>query len=450
MTTTVIRGGTVITPTGERIADVVLENDTIVQAEGVWRHGAERVVDAAGCIVSPGFVQTHVHLCQTAFSGLAEDLDVMSWLDQWIWPLEQRLDASSLASSARLGVAEMLLTGTTSFLSMETARHTDSAFEAAADLGARATIGKAIMDREEPGTALLGESTAEAWSDLLRLVHTWHGRDGGRIRAAVSPRSPSAATPQMWADSLELATRTDLVVHTHVNENRGQSETVAGINGGRDIHYLNRLGALTRRAVLAHCVWLDDDEVSLLAETATTVAHCPSANLKLGSGIADVPRLLASGVNVGLGIDGAACNNALDARQEMRLAAMLHRYRGNPAAVTSSEAFAMATRNGARALGYGGLIGSVQPGMKADIAVFDAPQFVDGTGERALDHLVFSGSALRARTVLVGGRVVVDGFDLVYGDSSLIRHEAAQVRRCLELEVTGSMTTGRQRTGGSP
>lgn len=436
MTTTLIRGGTVITPTGERVADLVIENDTIVQAEGFWRHGADRIIDAEGCIVSPGFVQTHVHLCQSAFSGLAEDLDVMTWLDQWIWPLEQRLDAATLSSSARLGVAEMLLTGTTSFLSMETARYTDSAFEAAADLGARATIGKAIMDREEPGTALLGESTAEAWSDLLRLVHTWHGRDGGRIRASVSPRSPSAATPQMWADSLELATRTDLIVHTHVNENRGQSENVAGVNGGRDIHYLNRVGALTRRSVLAHCVWLDDDEVALLTETATSVAHCPSANLKLGSGIADVPRLLAKGVNVGLGIDGAACNNTHDARQEMRLAALLHRYRGNPAAVTSSDAFAMATRNGAKALGYGGLIGSIQPGMKADIAVFDAPQFFEGTAERAQDHLVYSGAALRARTVLVGGRVVVDDFDLVYGNTREIRHEAAQVRRTLERDVT--------------
>ncbi|GAA2229087.1 amidohydrolase family protein [Herbiconiux moechotypicola] len=432
---TVVRGGTVITATGERVADVVIEGDTVVQAEGRWRGAADREIDAGGCIVSPGFVQTHVHLCQTAFSGLAEDLDVMTWLDRWIWPLEQRLDAASLGVSARLGVAEMLLTGTTSFLSMETARHTDSAFEAAVELGARATIGKAIMDRQEPGTVLVAESTEEAWADLLRLVRTWHGVEDGRIRAAVSPRSPSAATPRMWADALELATRTDLVVHTHVNENRGQSEAVAGANGGRDIRYLDRVGALTRRAVVAHAVWLDDDEVRLLADTATTVAHCPSANLKLGSGIADIPRLLANGVNVGLGIDGAACNNTLDARREMGLAAMLHRHRRDPAAVTSAEAFAMATRNGARALGYGGLIGSIQPGMKADLAVFDAPQFFEGTGESAVDHLVFSGSALRARTVLVGGRVVVEGFELVHGDIRVIRREGAELRERLRRKV---------------
>jgi 5-methylthioadenosine/S-adenosylhomocysteine deaminase len=438
MTVSVIRGGTVITPAGEVQGDVVVDGDSLLAVGGRWTRAADRVLDAAGAIVAPGFVQTHVHLCQTAFAGLAEDLDVMEWLDQWVWPLEQAHDAETMSAAARLGVAEMLLTGTTSFLSMESALHTDRALEAAADLGARATIGKAIMDRQEPGTRLLAQTREEAWADLLGLVGRWHGTENDRLRVAVSPRAPSAATPEMWADALELATRADLIVHTHVNENRGQSEQVRDANGRRDVEYLDHLGALTRRAVLAHCVWLSDEEVSLLADRGASVAHCPTANLKLGSGIADIPRLLARGVNVGIGTDGAACNNSLDARREMTLAALVHRARGGPRAVDAATAFTMATHAGARALGLGARVGRIQPGMLADVVVFDAPQFVAGTGESAIDHLVYSGSGLRARTVLVDGRVVVDDFTLAHADLGAIRAAGLRARATLRARVRGS------------
>ncbi|GAA1466502.1 amidohydrolase family protein [Microbacterium thalassium] len=436
MTRIAIRGGTIIAATGETSGDLLIEDDTIVSVGPTVRGSVDVDLDGTGSIVSPGFVQSHVHLCQTAFSGLAEDLDVMQWLDRWVWPLEQLLDADDLAISARWGVAELLLSGTTSFLSMESAHHTDRAFEAAADLGARATIGKALMDRREPGTSLVAESTEEAWSDLLRLMRTWHDGDERRLRVAVSPRSPSAATPQLWADALELAIRMDAVVHTHVNENHAQAHGVAEVNAARDVRYLDELGALTRRTVLAHGVWLDDDEVSRIARTGASIAHCPSANLKLGSGIADVPRLVAAGVNVGLGADGAACNNTLDARAEMRLAALVHRRGGDASAITAESAFAFATVNGARALGLGPRVGSLRPGMKADVAVFDAPQFSAGTGESARDHLVFSGSAARARTVLVDGRIVVDDFGLTRDDQARIRREGAAVRASLARRLS--------------
>ncbi|MDO8383029.1 MAG: amidohydrolase family protein [Microbacterium sp.] len=435
MPTTAIRGGTIITPWGEQVGDLVIEANTIASI-GDRAPRADREIDATGCIVSPGFVQTHVHLCQTAFSGLAENLPVIDWLERWVWPLERAHDAVTSEASARWGVAEMLLSGTTSFLSMESAWYVDSAFEAAAELGARATIGKAVMDRREPGTDLHAETREEAWDDVMRLLHRWHGAEDDRLRLAVSPRAPSAASHEMWNDLLELATRTDLVIHTHVNENRAQAEHVSGANGMRDVEYLASLGALTRRTVLAHCVWLTDAERALLAETGTHVAHCPVANLKLGSGIADVPALLEGGVNVTLGTDGAACNNTLDARREMGFAALVHRAHGGAHAVDARAAFAMATSSGARALGYGTRSGRLHAGMRADISVFQAPQFHAGTSESAIDHLVFSGSAARARTVLVDGRVVVDDFALVRADAAGIRRAGASARATLAERIS--------------
>lgn len=428
-----IRGGTLVGAPGRdgRVADVRLRDGRVAEiGSGLATTG--QVLDATGAVVSPGLIQTHVHLCQTAFRGLAEDLDVMAWLDRWIWPLEQRLDARRMAVSARWGVADLLLSGTTTFLSMETVHHTDEAIRAAGELGARAFVGKALMDREEPGTVLLGETPQQARTEVERLLRTWHGSYDDRIRVALSPRAPSASTAPTWAWVAETARREGLVIHTHANENRGQSERVAGANQARDVEVLERYGALGPRTVLAHGVWLDDDEVALLARRGATVAHCPTANLKLGSGIADIPRLLAAGVNVGLGIDAAACNNSLSALRETRLAAVLHRGRGDAGVLGAREAFAMATTGGARALGIDA--GRLEVGALADVAVFEAPDHDPGS-DRVLTDLVFGDDPGTARHVVVDGRPVVIDRRLVYGDAVRIRSDGRHLRAELSAEL---------------
>jgi 5-methylthioadenosine/S-adenosylhomocysteine deaminase len=439
MTRTVIRNGTVLTmgPQGVPHGDVAVEGNRIVEVGRVSPAKADVEVDASGCWVVPGFVQTHVHLCQTLFRGLAEDLDVMQWLDRWIWPLEQALDREAAAASARWGIAQMLLSGTTTFNAMETALHTDVAFQAAADLGARAVIGKALMDRQEPGTDLLGESTAEAWADLSGLVDRWHGAADGRLRAALAPRAPSSATEQMWRDGLDLARRRGLVVHTHVNENRGQAELVAGSNDGRDVEVLNGLGALGPRTVLAHCVWLTDHETSLLAQSGTNVAHCPSANLKLGSGIARVPELLARGVNVSIGTDGAACNNGMDALDEMRMAALVHRPRFGAGAMGAQRALALGTVAGARALGLRDDAGAVEVGRLADLVVMRTPEAQYRLeAARAATHVVFAADR-QVLAVLVDGRLVVDHGELVNGCLRDIERDAFAARQRVLAKVEG-------------
>ena len=434
MDRTVVRNGTVVTNglAGTIRADVAIEGRHIVEIGTVAPRGGDVEVDATGSWVTPGLVQTHVHLCQTLFRGLAEDLDVMSWLDQWIWPLEQLHTRETTVASARWGVAQMLLSGTTTFNSIETALHTDSAFEAAADLGARAFIGKALMDRQEPGTALWGEDTTAAWRDLERLVAGWHGAADGRLHATVAPRAPSAATDELWRRTLDLARRLDLVIHTHVNENRCQASRVADANSDRDVQYLHKLGALGPTSVLAHCVWLSKEERKLLSSTGASVAHCPSANLKLGSGIALVPEMIDAGINVSIGTDGAACNNSLDGFEELRMAALVHRPRCGPGVISAARALHMGTVGGARALGLRDQVGVLTVGRLADIVVVATPESANPADPaehtRAATHLVFGSSDRRVNSVVVNGRLVVNDGELVHGSRRGIAADAFAAR----------------------
>ncbi|MCU1503994.1 MAG: N-ethylammeline chlorohydrolase [Ilumatobacteraceae bacterium] len=430
----VLRGGTVITmgAAGTFVGDVGIDGGRIVAlGADVGRGDVE--LDARGQVVAPGLVQAHVHLCQTLLRGLADDMDVIDWLRERIWPLERAHDAETMGASARLGAAELLLGGTTTALSMESVHHTDAAFEAVEALGLRAVIGKAIMDQWEPGTEMIGEETDAAWSDVLRLVERWHGAAGGRLQVAVSPRGTRNATVEMWRRCVALAAERDLRLHTHVDENRGQAARFAATAEGRDLVALDAWGALGPRMVMAHCVWLDDAERTLLRESGAHVCHCPSANLKLASGIAPIPEYLADGVNVALGADGAACNNRLDAFTEMRLAALIHKPRLGPRAMPARTVLAMATLGGARALGLADEIGSLDVGKRADVIAvrMDRPHAWPGTASDPADRLVYASQATDVDHVVVDGRLVVRSGVLQTADVATLQVDAERARRTL-------------------
>jgi 5-methylthioadenosine/S-adenosylhomocysteine deaminase len=429
-----IRGGTVLTlgPLGVVQGDLYVVEGKIAELPS-RRLEADTVIDAAGCLVIPGFVQAHIHLCQTLFRGLADDMNVIDWLRERVWPLEQAHDAASLHASAALGVAEMLLSGTTSVLSIETAWFTDSAFQAAQELGIRAIIGPALMDLREPGTEIVGQTTDEAISEVRRLVERWHGAEGGRLGVGVSPRGPRNATPDLWRECVSLAEEADLRLHTHVNENREQADRLGQGPDGRDVYALDEYGALSHRMVMAHCVWLDGGEKMLVRARGAHVCHCPSANLKLASGLAPVVEYLQAGVNVGLGADGAACNNHLDAFEELRLAALIHKPRYGPTAVPAARALDMATMGGARALGLGHQVGSLELGKRADVVVLrrDAVHAAPSAGASLASQIVFAHTSADVKTVVVDGRVVVDEGRLVSGDQDAIRLEAERQRQAI-------------------
>jgi len=413
--------------------DVVITGDRITAVGGQGRAKAgAKTIDCTGLIVIPGLIQAHIHLCQTLFRGLADDLVLEDWLAKRIWPLEAAHTPDSIYWSAMLGAAELLLGGTTAILDMETVRHTGAAFEALESIGLRATAGKCLMDAPT-APAGLREATGNALQEAADLCEKWHGAAGGRLRYCFAPRfAPSCTGPLLRAVS-DLAERHGAMIHTHAAETPAELEMVQRETGQDELTYLDSVGISGPRAALAHCVWVDGDDIQRLARQQTNVVHCPSSNLKLGSGLAPIPEMLAAGCRVALGADGAPCNNCLNAFSEMRLAALVQKPRLGPDAMPAAQVLELATLGGARALGLDAEIGSIEVGKKADLAVLDLsgphaqPESAD-----LVSRIVYSACASDVRHVIVDGKIVVKDGELRTAEVAEISREAEQCVRTLK------------------
>lgn len=411
---TLLASGTVVTCDA---SDTVLEGDVLVDEDGLVEavgpakslrpRGAVRVLDAAGCAVIPGFVQAHVHLCQVLLRGMADDLPLLDWLKQRIWPLEAAHDAASLRASAELGLYETMRAGTTTLLDMGTVRHYDVVFDAAARAGMRLLGGKTMMDVGDGVPKGLRESTKASLAESDALRDAWHGAEGGRLAYAYAPRFILSCTERLFRGVAERSRDTGCIMHTHVAEHPGERAAVRELLGDDDLAVLERWGITGPRAVLAHGVQLTDREAKRLAKNGTRIVHCPSANLKLGSGIARVHDLDGFGVHLALGADGAPCNNNLDPFVEMRHAALLAKVKSGTTTVPAKRALRLATIDGARALGLHDTVGSIEPGKRADLAVVHLGGAHAEPGGDVYSRLVYACTSRDVRHVLVDGRVVV-------------------------------------------
>src|SRR6188768_1556249 len=421
---TIIRNATIVTM-NDRLdivdGDVRVRAGRIASIGGnIEASGNERILDAAGGYLLPGFVQTHIHLCQTLFRGSADDMPLLEWLKKRVWPMEAAHTPATLRASVRLAAAELLLSGTTSVLTMETVHDTDVVFETLVETGLRASVGKCMMDSDSDVPRRLQEETRASIDESLGLKKRWHGAANGRLRAAFAPRFAVSCSRELLEAVAALAVEHQLVIHTHASENRDEIALIKSRTGRKNIDYLADTGLTSPHLCLAHCVWVDDDEQSLMAERGVKVLHCPGSNLKLGSGLAPVVEMRAKGISVSLGADGAACNNHLDMFEEMRLAAVLQSVRHQPGALTARDALHMATREGARALGLDHDIGSIEPGKKADFILVDRdrPQFM--ATHDPYSTLVYSCRGTDVRTTVVDGEVLVDGFRPIRWDPAVI------------------------------
>jgi 5-methylthioadenosine/S-adenosylhomocysteine deaminase len=322
---------------------------------------------------------------------------------------------------------------------METVHHTGAAFAALERIGLRATAGKCLMDAHPEGAPLeLAESTDAALADAEQLARRWHGAAGGRLRVCFAPRFvPSCSGPLLRATS-ELAERFDAQIHTHAAETILEREIVLRTTGIEEIAYLDSVGISGRRAALAHCVWVDPHEMARLARQGTNVVHCPSSNLKLGSGVAKVPEMLDAGCRVAIGADGAPCNNRLDIFAEMHLASLIQKPRLGADVLPARKVLELATLGGARALGLEDEIGSIAVGKRADLIVLELGEpHASPAGADLVSHVVYAARASDVRDVFVDGRPIVLGHDLVTAPVEEIVREAgrcaAELRRAVSL-----------------
>lgn len=395
----IIKGDILIS--GKRIAAVAEHID----------QPADTVIEADGYIVTPGFVQTHVHLCQVLFRNLADDLSLLDWLTKKIWPFEAAHTAESMRLSARLGIAELFLSGTTTIMDMGTVRHQETIFEELSATGMRAVAGKAMMDYGER-PAGLRETTAESIEVSVKLLHKWHGHDEGRLRYAFAPRFALSCSADLMQETARLARENRVLFHTHASENKDETALIRQRFGVSNIRLFETLGAAAENLCLAHCVWTDEEERQMLKESKIKVLHCPSANLKLGSGIAPIPDYLERGITVSLGADGAPCNNNLNIFQEMRLAALIQKPLAGAQAMPAEQVFKMATINGARTLGMENEIGSIEPQKRADLAFIKINQVHAIPFDNIYSKLVYSTQAADVEHVMVDGKWVVQNREL--------------------------------------
>ena len=409
--------------------DLLIEDGRISAIGAVGEVRVDRVINAGGNYVLPGFVHTHIHLCQTLFRGYADDLALLDWLKQRIWPMEAAHTAGSLAAAARLAAAELLLGGTTSVLTMETVHDTDAVFEALEPTGLRAVVGKCMMDADAAVPARLLEHTNASIDESLALAARWHGRATGRLRAAFAPRFAVSCSRELLEAVASLSASKQLLVHTHASEQRDEVALVRARTGRANVGYFDDLGLTSPRLCLAHCVWVDEAEQMLLAKHDVKVLHCPGSNLKLGSGIAPIIEMRRRGISVSLGADGAACNNQLDMFAEMRLAAGLQSVAHGPGALTARDVLTMATREGARALGLESEIGSLETGKKADVIIVNRDTVNMAASPDPYSAIVYAGRPSDVRTTIVDGELLVD-------DGQLTRVDLPAVLASARMEAT--------------
>ena len=435
----VFRGATLVTmDPAHRVVtgDLVIDGGRITSVGGTAAvpSGTE-IVDVSGRWIIPGLIQGHLHLGQTLFRGLAEERRLLKWLEEVIWPMEAAHDEASASYSAMLGGLEAVRGGTTSLLDIGLVKAMPGIFRALRDLGVRAWAGKLLMDRGDLAPSPLVEEPRKAIEESYALAGEWHGADGDRIRYAVCPRFVFSCSAELWEKAVEQCRSGGYMMHTHALETREEQEAVQVLENRSEIDTLEAVGAFTVPLKIAHGVWVGAAEDDRLAAAGAAVIHCPASNLKLGSGVADVKALLEKGIPVGVGSDGSPCNNFLDPFGEMRLAALLQKWRHGPEAFTARDALERATLGGARALGVADEIGSLEPGKRADFVVLDMDQLHSVMADTVdpWTRVVFGADRTNVESVHVAGRAIYENGSFPGLDTQELKTRAREeLRRLLK------------------
>jgi 5-methylthioadenosine/S-adenosylhomocysteine deaminase len=386
---------------------------------------AETVIDGSGRLVMPGLVNTHTHAPMTLFRGMADDLPLMAWLQEHIFPAEARsVNPEMVYWCAKLAAAEMLLSGTTTvadgyFLENWVAE----AFIAA---GIRSVAAQGIIDFPAPGVPDPGRNIAVA----EEFIKDWQNRQE-LLEPAVFCHSPYTCSPETLKKAKEMARRQNVKLFVHLAETRSEVEQIRERHNTTPVRFLDELGLLDRDTICIHCVWLDKEDIEILARTGARVSSCPQSNMKLGSGTAPLKAMLDAGIDVGLGTDGCASNNRLDMFFEMDLGAKIHKVKNHdPTTLPAAVLLQMATAGGAGVLGLGKALGCLARGRKADLVLLDIKQphlqpFYHP------DLLVYGASGSDVTTVIINGRIVVLNREILTFDVEEVMMKVRQLAETL-------------------
>ena len=399
------------------------------------QYSGDQVIDVKGKLIIPGLIDTHVHLAQALIRGCADDMALIQWLCERVWVLQGNFTHDDGYVSARLCIAEMLKSGTTTFLeSMLAHRYGfDGIARAVDESGIRACLAGIVMDigtyatqssSMHPGMV---ESRETSLFGVLDMHSKWHGAANDRVHVWFGPRTPGGVSSELYREMSDYAHQRDMGITMHLAEVEADKIFLNEKYGLSPVYYAESVGLLGPKTVLVHMVWLARADIDKLAETRTSVSHNPSSNSKLASGVCKVPQMLASGVNVALGCDGGPSNNDYDLVREMKLAAIIHKaVTNNPLIVPAETVLEMATINGARALGLEQEIGSLEAGKKADLVVIDLNRLHTTPSPNPISSLVYAATGAEVDTVVVDGRIVVEHGQLLTMDENEVMEQAHQ------------------------
>lgn len=403
--------------------DVVIDGGRLaaISTRGGSDPSGAEVVDLSGRWVLPGFVNAHTHAAMSLLRGYADDLPLERWLEDHIWPVEANLDADHIHAGTLLAATEMLAGGVTTFADMYL--YMDGAAEAVQTVGARAVLAPGLLEALGP----MDETLAAA----VDFAERWDGAADGRITVNLGPHSVYTCPPDFLRDIADAARDLDVRLHMHLSETRSEVEGARARHGATPVQLAADAGILDAGCLAAHAVWVDDDDIALLAEAGAGVSHNPRSNMKLASGVAPVTRLRSVGIPVGLGTDGAASTNQLTMLEEMRTASLLQKVtRGDATALPAAEVLRMATSDGARAVGLGDTIGSLTPGKRADVVVLRPDRAGTTPVHDPLSTVVYSAQDQDVERVYCDGVLVVEDGHVVTVDVDQVRRDAeAHARR---------------------
>lgn len=402
-----------------READIYIENDIIT---GVGEAPAdfvpERVLDGTDRLVIPGLINMHTHNYMTIFRNLADDVPFNEWLFEKVSPREDRMTPEDAYLGAMLGIMEMLRSGTTCFNDMQ--MHIHQTTKAAVDAGIRASIGRGLSGDSED------EGGVRRLQEALREIETWQKEP--LLSFTIAPHAPYSTTGRYLQQAAQVAREKQLPLHIHLSESDFEVENMKKEQGMSPIAYADSLGLLDQPIIIAHCVKLDDKDIELLAKPNVTVVTNPASNMKLGNGFAPVPQLLAAGVNVCLGTDGAASNNALNLFHEMNLLALIHKGQmGDAVSVSATQTLKMVTENAARALGMADKLGRIAPGYQADLAILNLNTPQMQPTNNIISSLAYSANGSEVETVLIRGEIVMENRRLTRVDEEWVYQEIKKI-----------------------